>query len=60
MIRYSVHSDSDPALFVNDLQDANKKIIICSIFFFLLLLILLKVHLHHSSKIKSHKEVAKQ
>jgi hypothetical protein len=38
--------DPDPAIFVIDLQDANKK--------------LLKVHLHHFSKIKSPKEVTKQ
>jgi hypothetical protein len=44
------------AFFVSDLQDANK------IYFLLYVLFsfLIKVHLHHSSKIKSHKEVAKQ
>jgi hypothetical protein len=40
--------DPDPALFVSDLQDANKTIF--AYYFF-------KVHLYHSSKIKSHKEV---
>ncbi len=44
--------DSDLAIFVTDLQDANKKIIIAYYF--------LKVHLHHFSKIKSPKEVTKQ
>jgi hypothetical protein len=39
-------SGGDPAIFVSVLQDVNKK--------------LLKVHLHHFSKIKSHKEVTKQ
>ena len=46
--------DPDPAIFVIDLQDANKKI------FFLILFFsdyyFLKVHLHHFSKIKSQKE----
>jgi len=40
--------DPDPAIFVIDLQDANKKL--KKVFHFL------KVHLHHSSKIKSQKE----
>ncbi len=40
--------DPDPALFVSDLQDANKTIFA---YYFL------KVHLHHSAKIKNHKEV---
>ena len=46
-------SDPDPAIFVNDLQDASKKLIFNAIFsayYFL------KVHLHHFSKIKSQKE----
>jgi hypothetical protein len=44
--------DPDPAVFVTDLQDANKKLIfsIFSAFYFL------KVHLHNFSKIKSQKE----
>jgi hypothetical protein len=49
--------DPDPAIFVIDLQGANKKIIFFakfSAYFFL------KVHLHHFSKIKSKKEVTKQ
>jgi hypothetical protein len=49
--------DPDPALFISDSVDANKKyffpIVFIAYFFF-------KVHLHHSSKIKSHKEVTKQ
>jgi hypothetical protein len=49
--------DPDPAIFVIDLQDANKKLI-CkkdfSAYYFL------KVHLHHFTKIKSPKEVRKQ
>jgi hypothetical protein len=44
--------DPDPAIFVIDLQDANKKLL--SAYY------LLKVHLHHFSKIKSQKEVTKQ
>jgi hypothetical protein len=45
------HPDPDPALFVTDLQDADKSFF--SYYF-------LKEHLHHSSKIKSHKEVPKK
>jgi hypothetical protein len=48
--------DSDPAIFVLDLQDANKKLKKKSFpaYYFL------KVHLHHFTKIKSPKEVTKQ
>jgi hypothetical protein len=48
--------DPDPALFLTDLQDANKKLILkkCSAYYFL------KVRLHHFSKIKSPREVTKQ
>jgi hypothetical protein len=42
--------DPDPDIFVLVLQDAKKKI---SAYYFL------KVHLHHFSKIKNHKEVIK-
>jgi hypothetical protein len=45
--------DPDPSIFVIDLQDASKKIILNKIFsayYFL------KLHLHHFSKIKSQKE----
>ncbi len=44
--------DADPAIFVIDLQDANKKLILkkFSAYYFL------KVHFHHFSKIKSPKE----
>jgi hypothetical protein len=60
--------DPDPAVFVIDLQDANKKLILKKKFFYLLLFegtfysfsALLQVHLHHFSKIKSPKEVTKQ
>jgi hypothetical protein len=45
-------ADPDPAIFVSDLQDVNKKLFFAYY--------LLKVHLHHFSKIKSHKEVTKQ
>jgi hypothetical protein len=50
-------ADPDPAIFVIDLQDANKK----QIFFrqVFLLFYFLKVHLHHF-QIKSQKEVTKQ
>jgi len=46
----------DPAFFVLDLQDANKKTFFLSFsaYYFL------KVHLHHFSKIKNHKEATKQ
>jgi hypothetical protein len=52
-----VDPDSDPAIFVIDLQDANKKTNLKKSFsahYFL------KVHLHHFAKIKSPKEVTKQ
>jgi hypothetical protein len=42
--------DLDPAIFVSDLQDVNKNFF--ANYF-------LKVHFHHFSKIKSHKEVTK-
>jgi hypothetical protein len=42
--------DSGPAVFVSDLQDVNKKN-----YFNFLLIAFLGVHLHHFSKIKSHK-----
>ncbi len=41
--------DPDPALFVSDLQDTYKKYSFASYF--------LKIHLHHSSKIKTNKTV---
>ncbi len=50
-------ADPDPSIFMIDLQDANKKIIIKKVFsayYFL------KVLLHHFSKVKSQKEVTKQ
>jgi hypothetical protein len=43
--------DPDPAIFVLDLQDANKKLLSISAYYFL------NVHLHDFSEIKSHKEV---
>ena len=48
--------DPDPAIFVIDLQDANKKLIkkSFSAYYFLM------VHLHHFSKIKRQKECTKQ
>ncbi len=46
-------SDPDPAIFVSDLQDVNKNSQFFSYCF-------LKVHLHHFSKIKSHRKVTKQ
>jgi hypothetical protein len=52
-------ADPGPAIFVtgyrSDLQDVNKKL-----FFLCVLLFEGTVHLHHFSKIKSHKEVTKQ
>ncbi len=56
-LHFGTDPDLDPAIFVIDLQDANKKLILkksLSAYYFL------KVHLHHFSKIKSHKEVTKQ
>jgi hypothetical protein len=50
-------ADPNPAIFVIDLKDANKKQLKKKRFsaeYFL------KVHLHHFSKIKSQKEVTKQ
>jgi len=49
--------DADPAIFVIDIQDANKNPIFkksSTAFYFL------KAHLHHFSTIKSPKEVTKQ
>jgi hypothetical protein len=48
-------TDPDPAIFIIDLQDANKKLFKKSFSAYFL-----KVHLHHFSKIKSQKEVTKQ
>jgi hypothetical protein len=45
--------DPDPAIFVIDLQDANKKLIFVKKFS-------AHLHLHHFSKIKGPKEVTKQ
>ncbi len=50
-------ADPDPAIFVIELQEANKKLILLKNVFCLLLM---KVHLHNFSKIKSQKEVTKQ
>jgi hypothetical protein len=47
-------SASDPALFVSELQDANEKYLFLKDF--LLIRYFLKMHLHHSPKIKSYKE----
>jgi hypothetical protein len=49
-------ADPDPSIFIIDLQDANKKLILKSFsaYYFL------KVLLPHFSKIKSQKEVTKQ
>jgi hypothetical protein len=46
--------DPDPALFASNLQDANQKLLFFFAYF------LMKVHLHYSSQIISHKEVTKQ
>jgi hypothetical protein len=46
----------NPALFISDLEDANKKKFV-KIF---CLLLFEKVHLHHFSKIEIFKEVTKQ
>jgi hypothetical protein len=47
-----MYPDSDPAIFVNGLQDANKTKLF---FIWFYAQFFVKVHLHHSSKIKSHK-----
>jgi hypothetical protein len=50
-------ADPDPAFFVSDLREASQKnffLLSFHAYFFL------KMHLHHSSKLKSHKEVTKQ
>jgi hypothetical protein len=52
---WPMNPDPDPAIFVLDLQDANKKLF----FKKFLSLLLLKVHLYNFSKVKSHKEVTK-
>jgi hypothetical protein len=49
--------EADPSIFINDLQDANKKLIFFKKFSSILLF---EVLLHHFSKIKSQKEVTKQ
>jgi hypothetical protein len=48
--------DPDTAIFVIDLQDANRKLIKKSFYAYYFL----KVHLHNFSKIKSQKDVTKQ
>ncbi len=51
-------ADSDPSIFIIDLKDANKKLILQKKSFSVLYF--LKVLLHHFSKVKSQKEVTKQ
>jgi hypothetical protein len=53
-------SDPDLAIFVIDLQDANKSLPNYKKSFCCLLLFEGTVHLHHFSKIKSQQEVTKQ
>ncbi len=52
MFRIRIGTAPDPALFVSDIQDANKK------YFFLIVFAyyFLKLHLHHSVKMKSRKK----
>jgi hypothetical protein len=50
-------ADPDPSIFIIDLQDANKKLILkksFSVCYFL------KVLLHHFSRVKSQKDVTKK
>jgi len=47
--------DPDPAIFVINLQNANKKTNLSYFAYYFL-----KVHLHHFSEIKSPKELTKQ
>ncbi len=49
-------ADPDPAIFVSDLKDVKKLFFFIGLFAYYYF----KVHLHHFSMIKSHKEVAKQ
>jgi hypothetical protein len=44
--------DPDPVFFLSDLQDANNILSFFTYYF-------LKIHLHHASEIKSHKELKK-
>jgi hypothetical protein len=54
---FGVNPDPDPAIFVIDLQDANKKLPYFLLkFFCLLLFVYICVHLHNFSKLKSQKE----
>ncbi len=58
-INFGMDPDPDPAIFVSDLQDINKRLFCfvclgCFAYYFQ------KVHLHHFSKIKSHEEVTKR
>ncbi len=46
--------DPDPAIFVSDLQDVNKKVLFFQSSF---AYYFLKVHVHNFSKIKSHRTV---
>jgi hypothetical protein len=48
--------DSDPSIFITDLQDANKKLILKKVF----CILLFERTLHNFSKVKSQKEVTKQ
>jgi hypothetical protein len=50
---------TDPDIFDSDLQDDNKKKI-SEVFLLITVAYFLNQHLHHFSKIKSHKEVTKQ
>jgi hypothetical protein len=54
-------SDPDPAIFIIDLQDANKTLFFEMVFLHITVLYEgTWVHIHHFSKIKSKKEVTKQ
>ncbi len=53
----NLDADPEPAIFVCDLQNVNKKLVFLLSFF---AYYFLKVHLHHFSKIKSHTEVTKK
>jgi hypothetical protein len=52
--------DPDPAIFVIDLQDANKKLPYLKKSFSAYYFLKVPVYLHHFSKIKSPKEVTTQ
>jgi hypothetical protein len=56
IIPHLKQTDLDPAIFVSDLQDSHYKLTFSKFFAYYFL----KLHLHHSSKLRSHEGVTKQ